>query len=166
MLSCHSKNQCISARVRLEIDPKFSSKNRSKMVSERCSGDARGLLGAGPGRFSGATATWFKDSRILGGSQDAPGGPRGTKGTPQIDRKSFCFSKRSFQTWSLYQFLRIMHFSEHFAKKTYCSLTNFGQQNVEKSTRVFKAALVFLEHGDPHETQCFTMRKLFFQCLL
>ena len=171
MLSCSSKSsQCPEnkARSMRANRPEKSIQNEPKIVPGRCLGDIRGLPGASRKPVRADFQTQLKIYEKHEGFWEAPGRlgrPLGTqrdakdrlkidslveKRVPNVDSLSIFVHKAVVRGFST----------------IWCRFFTKNRRKIKEKLHIlFHSGACFLEHGDPHETLYFTMRKLLFHFL-
>ena len=147
------------------FDMQDRSNNRLKMVPCGCLGDPWGLPGTFQGtvraRFPAKLAIHVKNWpfwNVPGMSRAAPGNPA----DPQKSTKNWIVAKKDR---SKHVFLWIFVHKHGFLAfcKIFHRFSTRKQRKInEKKRCIFYCGACFFQHGDPHETLCFTMRKLHF----
>ena len=166
MLSCSSKSsQCPEnkARSMRANRPEKSIQNEPKIVPGRCLGDIRGLPGASRKPVRADFQTQLKIYEKHEGFWEAPGRlgrPLGTQRDPKDRLKiDSLVEKRVPNVDSLSIFVH-KAVVRGFSTIWYRFFTKNRRKIKEKLHLLFHTGACFLEHGDPHETSSFTIRKL------
>ena len=142
-----------------------SIQNQLKIVPGRCLGDTRGLSGAFRGPVQAGLQTQLKiykklkaSGRLLG----RPGTPQWTQREPKNHLKIYFLVKKNVPSVdSLSIFVHIAVFCDVSAIWHRFSTKILWKINL-KARAIFHSSACFFEHGDPHETSYFTIRKLLF----
>ena len=138
------------------------------MVPWGCLGGARGLPGAALGtvraRFQTQPKIDEQFERILGGSWDVPGAPWGPTGIQKSPENRLFVKKKRSRRDFFSIFVQVAVFNA-FCGILHGVFTKNQRKIDQKNYAFFHSIACLFEHGDPHETSYFTMRKLLFHFL-